>query len=221
MLVKSRQSIGRCRSPCPARSSRRPLTRRARARRACDSVVAARGGVAVIPFFGGHDRDRLRRGTCRRGRRRAARSGGGGGGRRWSRRRGCGRGSRGIRGPRRGRPPRRRPRGPSRCAGRRRQQAPPGGKRFGGQADVLAHELARSPGDRCRECDSEHAHDGDQGGPARSAHVPAAGNSSTATAPPPARFARRASPFQARASVLAIASPRPLPAGPCQPAWPR
>ncbi len=101
------------------------------------------------------------------------------------------------------------------------EQPSTGGERFGGQADALAHELARAPGDRGRERDPEHGHEHDERGPAGSAHRPAAGNSSTATAPPPGRFPSLASPCQARARVLAIARPRPLPAGPCCPARPR
>ena len=115
-------------------------------------------------------------------------------------------------------------RGPGRLrwgARHRRQQSLPGRERFGGQADALAHQLAGAPGDRGGDGDSQHRRERDQHASAKGAHGSARGNSSTATAPPPGRLLSRASPCQARMSVLAIANPRPLPEEPCRPARPR
>ncbi len=100
----------------------------------------------------------------------------------------------------------------------------PGGERFGGQADALAHELARAPGDRGGERDAEHA-------PATATQERSRASERSSGRPPGTRAPRPrrrpddcpacASPCQARASVRAIARPRPLPAGPWRPARPR
>jgi hypothetical protein len=181
-----------------------------------------RGGVSAIGSRTAHDRRGFDRFYRHRGgwrdtpwRRRRGRRSGRGGARR-------GRGSRWPRrSARRGGRPRRGGCDVGRRAHHRRQQPSPGGERFRGKAYALAYELARAPGDRRGEPNPEHGQDRDQQGPARSAHWPAAGNSSTATAPPPGRFPRLASPCQALASVLAIARPSPLPPGPSCPARPR